>query len=870
MRKDSRFRWHANPSAEASCGCTAQKSRLSPILNGFAMRRAFIPIVLLFHAIMLSSIEAWCEEFAWAKLFGGTGSAFSEALRVAADSNGNVYTVGFFENTVDFNSGAEPYYLTSNNPNYPDAFISKHDGAGSLIWAKRLGGTAGTTAEAITIDANNNIYIAGAFGGTADFDPGPGVYNLTSAGGADVYTMKLDSAGNLIWVKQLAGISNAATRGVAVDSTGSVYTIGSFQGMVDFDPSPSTYNLTAASFDVFVSKLDSAGGFLWAKQFVATSFTDAIGGAIDSNNNLVTIGLFQDTVDFDPGPGTYTLSSAGSNDVFISKLDSSGNLVWARQLGGISQDSISSIAIDNANNIYTTGSFQGTVDFDPGPGVYNLTAGPPCFILKVDNSGGLIWAKQVAPLARDMAADSSGNFVITGTGGGDFDPGPGVYNLPSISKGDGFIARYDGAGDLVWAKQLTGQIQGPGMNAFGVATDYVGNVFGVGFFSQTTFDFDPGPDVYNLTCLADICSYVVKLEGCGNPEVCNGIDDDCDGEVDEGFDVGAGCTAGAGDCMRSGIKVCSGDGSTTQCNATAGTPTTFYRDQDGDNYGNSSDVVLQCSAPPGYSLTGGDCDDSSSLVYPGAPEVCDQVDDNCNGQIDEDALGVDSDGDGIHNVCDNCRTAYNPTQQDTDHDSWGNACDNCIAIPNASQSDLDSDHRGDACDNCADTYNPFQDDYDADAVGDACDDCIFDSNASQGDIDSDFEGDVCDLNDGLILVTLTDQYQINWQQEEGFQAFNEYRGNLAVLRQSGVYTQDPATTPLAERNCYVFDPSVSDGPEPPIGQGVFYLVTGMSGGIESDLGNNSSGVPRPNSNPCTSGASGYRILSGPVTPRRTR
>jgi hypothetical protein len=804
----------------------------------------------LLSIILVAILEARAEEFHWAKQLGGTGNAFIEAVRVAVDGSGNVYTVGYFENTVDFNSGADPYYLTSNNPNYPDAFISKHDGAGYLIWAKRLGGTAGTTAEAIAIDANNSIYIAGAFGGTADFDSGPGVYNLTSAGGANVYTMKLDNAGNLIWVKQLAGISNADTRGVAVDSTGSVYTVGSFQGMVDFDPSPSTYNLTATSFDVFVSKLDSAGGFLWAKQFVATSFSNAIGGAIDSNNNLVTIGVFQNTVDFDPGPSTYTLSSVGSNDVFISKLDSSGNLVWARRLGGISQDSASSIAIDNANNVYTTGSFQGTVDFDPGPGVYNLTAGPPCFIVKVDHSGGLIWAKQLDPFARGIAADSSGNFVITGTGGGDFDPGPGVYNLSSISKGDGFIARFDGAGDLIWAKQLTGQTQGPGMNAFGVATDYVGNVFGVGFFSQTTFDFDPGPDVYNLTCIADICSYVVKLEGCGNPEVCNGIDDDCDGEVDEGFDVGASCTVGAGDCMRIGIKVCSGDGSTTQCNATAGTPTTFYRDQDGDNYGNSSDVVLQCSAPPGYSLTGGDCDDSRPFVYPGAQEVCDGLDNDCNGLVDEDLVGVDSDSDGIHNACDNCRLAYNPTQQDTDHDGFGNACDNCIATENPTQADLDSDQRGDACDNCPSTYNLFQDDYDADSVGDACDNCINDSNPGQSDIDSDFEGDVCDLDDGLILVTLSDPYFINWQPEAGFFSFNQYRGDLTGLRQAGLYAQDPAMYPLAIRNCDLFDPYALDGQDPALNQGVFYLVTGNSGGVEGSLGTNSSGVQRLNSNPC--------------------
>jgi hypothetical protein len=92
---------------------------------------------------------------------------------------------------------------------------------------------------------------------------------------------------------------------------------------------------------------------------------------------------------------------------------------------------------------------------------------------------------------------------------------------------------------------------------------------------------------------------------------------------------------------------------------------------------------------------------------------------------------------------------------------------------------------------------------------------------------------------------------IEWQLEEGFQAFNEYRGNLSMLRQSGIYTQDPATTLLAERNCNLFDPFVADGPDPGVGQAVFYLVTGVSSGVESSIGKNGAGLPRPNVNPCS-------------------
>jgi len=245
-----------------------------------------------------------------------------------------------------------------------------------------------------------------------------------------------------------------------------------------------------------------------------------------------------------------------------------------------------------------------------------------------------------------------------------------------------------------------------------------------------------------------------------------------------------------------------------------------------------------------------ECDDSAPSVHPGAGEVCNGIDDNCNGQIDDDAAGVDSDGDGAHNACDNCRFVANPTQTDSDGDHVGNACDNCINAPNPSQADADGDGRGDACDNCPTIPNGFQDDTDADHVGDACDNCPLDFNPAQSDFNHDGEGDHCDLNDGLIYVYSTDKNYREWQAESGFTTWNSYRGSLATLRAAGQYTQAPGSNPLAARDCgltdlYVFDPDI-----PAPGEVAFNLVTGVAGGVESSLGTNSAGVPRTNANPC--------------------
>jgi hypothetical protein len=252
----------------------------------------------------------------------------------------------------------------------------------------------------------------------------------------------------------------------------------------------------------------------------------------------------------------------------------------------------------------------------------------------------------------------------------------------------------------------------------------------------------------------------------------------------------------------------------------------------------------------GFTTCDRDCDDSNPLVHPGAPEICNGIDDNCDGQIDEDAAGLDSDGDGIHNACDNCRFAYNPTQQDTDHDGVGNACDNCVFVPNPGQADLDADQRGDACDNCPAQYNALQDDTDGDGVGDVCDNCPFDKNPDQSDVNHDFVGDVCDLNDGLILVTVPDDVTVAWQLENGYESFNVYRGDLGVLKTSGIYTQDPATVPLAAKVCGDTDGAILDDAAPGVGHGVFFLLTGSHNGVEGSLGNNSAGATRPNANPC--------------------
>jgi len=169
-----------------------------------------------------------------------------------------------------------------------------------------------------------------------------------------------NQAEEFVWAKQLGGALQDYAYDVAVDAGGNIYTVGHFQGTGDFDPGPDTFNLTSAgSTDAFICKLDSAGNLVWVKQLGGTLGDEAyaLKVAVDAGGNVYTVGFFQGVAEFDPGPGTFILTSAGSRDAFVWKLNSAGALVWAKQLGGLSDEYADGVALDAMGNLYCVGWF---------------------------------------------------------------------------------------------------------------------------------------------------------------------------------------------------------------------------------------------------------------------------------------------------------------------------------------------------------------------------------------------------------------------------------------------------------------------------------------------------------------------------------
>jgi gliding motility-associated-like protein len=484
--------------------------------------------VVVFAFLFLSSEEVYAQEIPlleWARSMGGTGDDHANAT--AVDNAGNVYTTGYFNNTADFDPGVGVFNLVSAGTS--DVFISKVDASGNFVWARSMGGTSLDVAHAIAVDPSGNVYTTGSFYGTADFDPGTAAFNLTAAGDMDVFISKLDTDGNFVWARSLSGANTEEAYAIAFDDLGYVLTIGYYRATTDFNPGAGTFNLTSdGSFDVFVSKIDADGNFVWAKSMGGYSSDRGYAVVPDASGNVYIAGDFYSnsggsTADFDPGPGVFNLVANGLHDIFISKLDGSGNLVWAKSIGGVNDDYAYSLAVDALGNVYTTGNYSDTVDFDPGAGTFNLIATPrlagslhyayDIYISKLDANGNFVWAKSIGSnlhdAARSIALDASDNVYVTGFFSGivDFDPGPGVFILDP--PGGIFIAKLNSNGAFVWAANMGGSV-GSGDVGMSVVTNPGGGLYSVGHF-QGTGDFDPTCKVFNLTSVGNYDFFVQKI-----------------------------------------------------------------------------------------------------------------------------------------------------------------------------------------------------------------------------------------------------------------------------------------------------------------------------------------------------------------------
>lgn len=385
--------------------------------------------------------------YQWAFKIGNTLK--DAGFGVALDAFDNIYVTGYFQGTADFDPGAGAANLTSSG--LQDIFIAKYNSSGVYQWANKIGNTGNDLSLKMDIDGSDNILITGAFNGTVDFDPGAGTSNLISAGSDDIFVAKYNSSGIYQWAFNIGSASSDMGYGLDADDAGNVYITGWFQGTADFDPGAGIANLTSAGTeDIFAARYNSSGIYQWAFNIGAASNDNGYGIATDGNGNVCVTGKFQGTADFDPGPGLASLTSVGSEDIFLAGYNSSGVYQWAFNIGGAGVDNGIEIGFDGNGGIYITGYFAGTADFDPSAGTANLTSSgnTDIYLAKYNSTGNYQWAFNAGntggDVGRELFLDGEGSLFVTGyfEVSPDFDPSCGTATLTSSGNFDVFAAEY--------------------------------------------------------------------------------------------------------------------------------------------------------------------------------------------------------------------------------------------------------------------------------------------------------------------------------------------------------------------------------------------------------------------------------------------
>lgn len=298
----------------------------------------------------------------WAKQFGGRTTVetpdgpvdvgtqvVGSRHRIASDSEGAVYIVGEFGYPTDFDPNAGEYMLTPPEEapdctGCEDGFIVKLDANGNLAWAYGIGGLRRDNARGVTIDSQDNVIISGSFSTVVDFDPGPGVFEVNSSNPPDVedsYVLKLDNDGNFSWVTTFEG---------------------SLPQFVSVDGADNSYISRSLAGGSVIEKINSSGDLVWRVQYTNNvSFTAM---DVSATGNFHGVGVFPNGVltDVDPGPGEVLYQNPGE---FVIKFDTNGNYVWSTDYYPTTGEP--GIALDGGENVYFTGMFGGSFDFDPGP-----------------------------------------------------------------------------------------------------------------------------------------------------------------------------------------------------------------------------------------------------------------------------------------------------------------------------------------------------------------------------------------------------------------------------------------------------------------------------------------------------------------------
>jgi len=404
---------------------------------------------LVFFLLLILPFAGLCQipHLKWVDDLGAVGD--SKPTGLITDAQNNIYITGIFEGTVDFDPSAGVKNLTSVG-GY-DTYVAKYTSAGALIWAISMGGNGLDQVNNMTVDAGGNPTITGQYNSTNFI---AGSVNLLGQGSDDIFIIHMDTNGNILWGKTIGGSTTDRGEEVNADNQGNLIETAIFQSTITIGAS--TFTGAGVVYNGLVIKYDPSGNLIWAIDLGGSGDTEIYGNASDSNGNIVVSGSYSGSVDFDPLGIHHTLIN-GSNTPFLAEYTPAGKLIWVNTLNGSFVGNQSVVAIGTNNNIYLSAAFSSLLQFNPSTALNAL--GQDTFIAGYSSNGTFQFAKDLggsgaSSFPYQIRSDATNNVYVSGYFSGtiDFNPDPAVTaNVTYHGQRDFFLVKLDQNGLYQWA-----------------------------------------------------------------------------------------------------------------------------------------------------------------------------------------------------------------------------------------------------------------------------------------------------------------------------------------------------------------------------------------------------------------------------------